>query len=348
MTLYQIFIVVSFQIFQIESVTIGKFVKNDKLVIGISVCLSSIILCIITNPHYIIVRSNFKDCHLVRGQDVSFDRLVCWFLIVPSHVRVDIISFYHHHSLCDCQPLLVVAHCQGDAALALRCRHLRLGGWASPWWEVVERLGVDGWQRQPRPELDLDALRVGVAGDSRGELALVDVYGGRQRTGLGGDNVPGTRRALQVERLEWWPVLYLGVPGHRQLLGAPGLQVDQERSGLAVVESLVRAGSGELQQVPSVAGDLVVQQRRPDVSNLEGQTGAWRELRRQFLQRRNTRPGTFAQLEGDSDRNPARQEFPVLLAPTPGSPVAVREDQLLHTPDLPERSVVKHQDSQAN
>ena len=275
MALYQIFIVVSFEIFQIESVTIGKLVKNDKLVVGLSLCLSYIIvLCIIADPHYIIVRSHFKDCHLLRGQDVRLDRLVCWLLIVSSHVRLDISSFYHNnisplHSLGHCQLLLSVAQCQGDAGLALRRGHLGLGDGPPPRWEVMQRLGVDWRQRQPGAELDLNTLRVWIVGGRRGHLALVDVYWGRQRPRPGGDNIPGSGGTLQVERLQGrsgW-----ALAGQVWL---PRLHLDQERSGLVMMERLVWWGNIELQHVPRVAGDVVVSQSWPNVTNLGGQSWA--------------------------------------------------------------------------
>ena len=98
-------------------------------------------------------------------------------------------------------------------------------------WEVGERLRVDWRQRQPGTELDLNTLRVGIVGDSGGHLALVDVYWWRQRPWLGGDDIPGSWRALQVERLKGRPVVVLVESRQSQLLRFAWLDIEQERSG---------------------------------------------------------------------------------------------------------------------
>ena len=142
----------------------------------------------------------------------------------------------------------------------------------------MDRLGVDWWQGQPRSELDLNTLRVGIVGDSGGHLALIDVYGWRQRAWLGSYDIPGSGRALQVERLEGRSVVVLVEPGHTELLRLAWLDIEQKRSGrLSDVESLVRRwwrGHIELQHISSVATEVVVSQGGPNVSNLAGQSRA--------------------------------------------------------------------------
>ena len=204
----------------------------------------------------------------------------------------------------------------------------------------MDRLGVDWRQRQPGAELELNPLRVLSVGHGRDHLALVHVYWRRQRAGLGGYNVPSSWRSLQVEGLKRRSVVGLVTMKRRRLDMQQvdpcrlGLDRHHQRPGLV----MVCCGHVELQHV-AVLTNVVVDKRRSDVAGLERQTGQdWWQL----LQRRTDSSSALSQLQRDSHGNSFRQQLAVLLAPTAGVSVAVRQQQLLDTPDLPATSAVQY------